>query len=99
MGGLSPGALALLLVSALLAGGCTELAPHAGPITLVLKHARILGPADPFPGLLREFEAAHPGVRVRSESLPWSSDEQHQFYVVNLEWQSPGFDVMMLDVI
>ena len=99
MGGLSPAALALLLVSALLAGGCTERAPHAGPITLVLKHARILGPADPFPGLLREFEAAHPGVRVRSESLPWSSDEQHQFYVVNLEGQSPGFDVMMLDVI
>jgi multiple sugar transport system substrate-binding protein len=36
---------------------------------------------------------------VRSETLPWSSDEQHQFYVINLEGQSPGFDVMMLDVI
>src|SRR5205823_6327377 len=92
-------ALVLLMLSALLAGGCTGRAPQASPVTLVLKHARILGPADPFPGLLREFEAAHPGVRVRSESLPWSSDEQHQFYVVNLEGRGPGFDVMMLDVI
>jgi multiple sugar transport system substrate-binding protein len=36
---------------------------------------------------------------VKSESLPWSTDEQHQFYVINLEGGSPGFDVMMLDVI
>ncbi|MFQ5829637.1 MAG: ABC transporter substrate-binding protein [Candidatus Methylomirabilia bacterium] len=51
------------------------------------------------PRLLREFEARHPGIIVKSESLPWSTDEQHQFYVINLEGGSPGFDVMMLDVI
>jgi multiple sugar transport system substrate-binding protein len=66
---------------------------------LVFKHARIFGHVDPIPGLLREFEAAHPGVRVRAESLPSSSDDQHQFYVINLEGRSPGVDVMMLDVI
>jgi multiple sugar transport system substrate-binding protein len=38
-------------------------------------------------------------VRVRSETLPAASDEQHQFYVVNLEGRSAGFDVMMLDLI
>src|SRR5207245_6976731 len=38
-------------------------------------------------------------VRVKGESLPWTSDEQHQFYVINLEGRSPGFDVMMLDLI
>jgi len=38
-------------------------------------------------------------VRVVSEALPWSSDEQHQFYVVNLEGAASGFDVMMLDCI
>jgi multiple sugar transport system substrate-binding protein len=38
-------------------------------------------------------------VRVTSEALPWSSDDQHQLYVINLEGRSPGFDVMMLDVI
>ena len=68
-------------------------------MTLVFKHAKILGPSDPLPGLLRAFEARHPGLRVTSESLPWSPDEQHQFYVVNLEGGGPRFDVMMLDVI
>jgi len=90
-----------VVVAVLLAGalaGCAE-RPPSGEVTLVFKHARILGPADPIPGLLREFEAAHPGVRVRSEALPWTSDEQHQFYVVNLEGRRPGFDVLMLDVI
>src|ERR1044071_1509922 len=86
--------LALLLAVA----GCGERAAR-GPVTLVFKHAKILGPSDPVPGLLREFEARHPGVRVRSESLTWSSDEQHQFYVVNLEGGNPGIDVMMLDCI
>jgi len=73
--------------------------PPSGPepVTLVFKHAKILGPADPLPGLLREFEARHPGVRVQSESLPWRPDEQHQFYVITLEGGGPAFDVMMLD--
>lgn len=83
----------------LVLGGCVEGPPDRGPVTLVFKYAKILGPADPMPALLREFEAAHHGVRVTGESLPWTSDEQHQFYVINLEGRSPGFDVMMLDVI
>ena len=86
-------AVALLVV----AWACrTPVAPSSA---IVFKHARILGNADPIPGLLREFEAAHPGVRVRSEALPWASDDQHQLYVINLEGGSAGFDVMMLDCI
>jgi multiple sugar transport system substrate-binding protein len=81
-----------------LLAGCAERAPAPG-ITLVFKHSRIFGPVDPIPVLLRQFEASHPGVRVRSETLPAASDDQHQFYVVNLEGQSTGFDVMMLDLI
>ena len=88
--------LALWLV---VLSGCAGSAPEGGPVTLVFKYARILGPADPLPALLREFEAAHPNVRVKGESLPWTSDEQHQFYVINLEGRSPGFDVLMLDLI
>jgi len=88
-----------LLATLLTLAGCAERPAGGASVTLVLKYARILGPADPFPRLLREFEAAHPGVRVRGEALPWTSDEQHQFYVINLEGRSPGFDVMMLDVI
>jgi multiple sugar transport system substrate-binding protein len=91
--------LALLALVLALLAGCAERPPQDARVTLVLKYARILGPADPFPALLREFEAAHPGVRVRGEALPWTSDEQHQFYVINLEGRSAGFDVMMLDVI
>jgi trehalose/maltose transport system substrate-binding protein len=91
-------AWALLLSCCLLLAGCGERATVA-PTTLVFKHARIFGTMDPIPGLLREFEAAHPGVKVRSESLPSTTDEVHQFYVINLEARSPGFDVMMLDVI
>jgi multiple sugar transport system substrate-binding protein len=90
---------ALLLASLLALTACAEQPADGGPVTLVFKHAKILGPSDPLPRLLREFEAAHPGIRVVSESLPWSSDEQHQFFVINLEGGNPGFDVMMLDVI
>jgi multiple sugar transport system substrate-binding protein len=81
------------------AGACGEDRSSDGPVTLVFKHARILGPADPIPRLLRDFERLHPGVKVRAESLPWNSDEQRQFFVINLEGGRPGFDVMMLDVI
>jgi multiple sugar transport system substrate-binding protein len=55
--------------------------------------------ADPLPALLRDFERRHPGVRVVNEPLPWTADVQHQFYVINLEGRSAGFDVLMLDVI
>jgi multiple sugar transport system substrate-binding protein len=87
--------LALVLLTLV---GCTSGQPERGPV-LVFKYARILGSADPLPALLRSFEAAHPGVRVKGEALPWTSDDQHQFYVINLEGRSPGFDVMMLDCI
>jgi trehalose/maltose transport system substrate-binding protein len=91
-------AAALLTVLALLAA-CGRSPAAPGPVTLVFKHAHIFGLADPIPGLLRAFEAAHPGIRVRNESVPSASDDQHQLYVINLEGRSAGFDVMMLDVI
>jgi len=91
--------LALALTALVALAGCAERPDQAGPATLVFKHAKIFGPTDPIPGLLREFERAHPGVTVRSEPLTWTSDEQHQFYVINLEGASPTFDVLMLDVI
>jgi multiple sugar transport system substrate-binding protein len=92
-----PAGAALLV--ALLFAGCAERPDGAGPAVLVFKHAKIFGPSDPIPGLLREFERRHPGVRVRSEALTWTSDEQHQFYVINLDGATPSFDVLMLDLI
>jgi multiple sugar transport system substrate-binding protein len=91
--------VALLLAAVLALGGCAERPEDGAAVTLVFKHAKILGQTDPIPGLLREFEGRHPGVRVKSEPLTWTSDEQHQFYVINLEGATPSFDVLMLDVI
>ena len=90
---------AVVLATVVALGGCVERRDAAGSIRLVFKHAKILGPTDPIPDLLREFERRHPGVTVRSEPLTWTSDEQHQFYVINLEGASPTFDVLMIDVI
>jgi len=96
----APRLIGLVVLGCLFAAaGCSDRRPSNGPITLVFKHAKILGPSDPVPRLLREFEAQHPGVRVRSESLTWSSDEQHQFYVVNLEGGNAGLDVLMMDCV
>ncbi|MBI3995558.1 MAG: ABC transporter substrate-binding protein [Nitrospirae bacterium] len=82
--------------------GCT--APErpkgdAGPATLVFKHGKIAGPPEAFRALLDRFEAGHPGLLVRDESLPSSTDQQHQFYVISLEGRSPDFDVLAMDVI
>jgi multiple sugar transport system substrate-binding protein len=91
--------LAAWLGLVLILWGCTDGGSPSGPVTVVFKHAKLLGPVDPMPPLLKEFEATHPGIRVKAESLPWSSDEQRQFLVINLEGGNPGFDVMMLDCI
>ena len=91
---------ALWLLAALaLVAGCAERPRDSQPATLVFKHAKIFGARDPIPGLLREFERRHPGVVVRSEPLTWTSDEQHQFYVINLDGATPAFDVLLLDLI
>lgn len=90
---------AVLLTILLILGGCNTRQTTEGSVTLLFKHARILGPEDPLPRMLREFESRHPRIRVKSESLPWSTDEQHHFFVINLEGGNPGIDVLMLDVI
>src|SRR5712692_6287621 len=95
--------IGLVVAVAVVLGGCGEGTRPEAPVTLVFKHARMFGD-DPVPRLVAAFEARHPGVRVRTEALGSSSDEQHQFFVINLEGslgrgRGPGFDVMMLDVI
>jgi multiple sugar transport system substrate-binding protein len=89
--------LASLVV--LMLTGCAERRESASDIRLVFRHSRMPGERDPLPALLRDFERRHPGIRVAHEPLPWTADVQHQFYVINLEGRSAGFDVLMLDVI
>src|SRR5712692_3696166 len=91
----------LAVVLLVLLTGCGEQARPDGPVTIVFKHARMFGD-DPVPRLVAAFEARHQGVRVKTEALGASSDEQHQFFVINLEGargRGAGVDVMMLDVI
>lgn len=90
---------ALVLILAALLAACGRWEPGEADVRLVLRHSRMPPEADPLPALLGEFERRHPGVRVVREALPWTADVQHQFYVINLEGRSAGFDVLMLDVI
>ncbi len=66
---------------------------------LVFKHGKIAGDPVLFRNLLDKFETEHPGIKVKDETLPASTDEQHQFYVINLEGKSSDFDVFGMDVI
>jgi len=68
-------------------------------VRLVFKHGRIAGDPRLFHQLLRDFEQQNPGITVVDETLPSSTDEQHQFYIINLEGSSADFDVLSMDVI
>lgn len=67
--------------------------------TIVFKHGKIAGDQTVFRQLLDSFEKEHSGLKVKDETLPASTDEQHQFYVINLEGESRDFDVLSMDVI
>ncbi len=67
--------------------------------TIVFKHGKIAGDPAQFRKLLDLFERENPGIRVQDETLPASTDEQHQFYAINLDSHSADFDVLSLDVI
>jgi multiple sugar transport system substrate-binding protein len=70
-----------------------------GGASIVFKHGKIGGVASEFEDILRLFEKQHPGITVKDEVLPASTDTQHQFYVINLESKSSDFDVISMDVI
>jgi len=82
--------------------GCSHpdrVGDEARPVTVVFKHGKIAGRPEIFRALLDRFESSHPGLRIKDESLPSSTDQQHQFYVIGLEGRSPDFDVLAMDVI
>ncbi|HZM36522.1 MAG TPA: ABC transporter substrate-binding protein [Burkholderiales bacterium] len=79
--------------------GCGRPASERGAKTLVFKHGKLFGDPRALRALIDEFESAHPGVAVHEETLPASSDEQHQFYAINLQARSRAFDVLALDII
>jgi multiple sugar transport system substrate-binding protein len=81
--------------------GCSPQPDDLGKtsVELVFKHGKIAGDPAEFRKLLRRFEEDNPGIIVRDETLPSSTDEQHQFYVINLEGRSSDFDVISMDVV
>lgn len=79
---------------------CTSEPPAVdNKVTIVFKHGKVAGDPKPFAELLARFEAENPGIRIQDETLPAATDEQHQFYVINLEGESADFDVLAMDVI
>jgi len=74
-------------------------AVEPGTVSLVFRHGKISGDPRPLHDLIRRFEAENPTIRVRSEPLPSSTDQQHQIYAINLEGGSGGIDVLAMDVI
>ncbi len=93
-------ALLLMLIVLLSVGGCQKKeAPTESKTTIVFKHGKIAGDPALFRELIDEFERISPDITVRDEALPASTDEQHQFYVINLEGKSSEFDVFAMDVI
>ncbi len=93
----------LLLVTMLcllpFTAGCQSHKPANDGVTVVFKHGKIAGDPAEFRKLLDLFERENSGIRVRDETLPASTDEQHQFYAINLDSRTTDFDVLSLDVI
>ncbi len=88
-----------ILLFLLLCTSCHgEREPWADKTTIVFKHGKSAG-AKAIKELIRRFEGQNPDIRVVEEILPATTDQQHQFYVTNLEGETSSFDVMSLDVI
>ncbi len=77
---------------------CQQLSRAGEKTVLVFQHAN-----HPNSGFLHEliqrFEAENPGVEVEERILPSDSDQQHQFYVINLAAHSAEADILDLDII
>ncbi len=91
----------ILSVAFSLIAGCEKrcLKVRAGTVTIVFKHGKVPGDLEHMKRLLKKFEEQNPGINVIDETLPSTTDEQHQFYVINLEAGASDFDVISMDVI
>lgn len=85
------------LVLALASSSC---ASGSGPPgrTILFKHGKIPGEHRMLRELLDRFEAES-GLQVVDETLPSSSDVQHQYYITTLEGGAADLDVIAMDVV
>ncbi len=91
--------LAFLAFAIVALAGCGGAERDGAPRpALVFKHSKLFGDPAAFDALMAEF-TGETGIPVRRETLPSSSDEQHQFYAINLNAGSADFDVFAIDVV
>jgi multiple sugar transport system substrate-binding protein len=99
---------ALLALAAVLVAGCGLIgasAAPAGPVPSMSGTGPItfatgkLDTSSYLPGLISEWNRAHPGQRVSLIQLPDDSDDQLAQLAANLQAHSNVYDVMSLDVI
>lgn len=89
-------------LTSLVLQACTDPSAHAPDgktVVVVFKHGKLFGDPESLQSLIRVFEQNNPDIRIVDEVLPPGTDEQHQFYVINLRAKSRDFDVYALDVI
>lgn len=92
--------ISILLCFTVALQGCAKGGKQNGEkVTLVFKHGKIAGDPEAFTRVLERFEKLNPDIRIKDETLPATTDQQHQFYVINLEGKSSDFDVFSMDVI
>jgi multiple sugar transport system substrate-binding protein len=92
--------LGLCLYLGFLVHSCTPAMDASAPTTiLVFAHGTLSGNPVAYSNILRDFERRQPGVVVREEVLPASTDQQHQFYAINLEGEPVPFDLLAVDTI
>lgn len=90
-----------LAAVAVFVAGCesAEQAGDSAKTTIVFKHGKIAGDPQQFVEIIAQFEAENPGIKVKNETLPANTDQQHQFYAINFAADSRDFDVLSMDVI
>jgi multiple sugar transport system substrate-binding protein len=97
----------LAVAAALLAS--TAVAGCSPPATAIVASLSGIGPitfatgkldtSSYLPGLIRQWNSAHPAQRVTVVPLPNEADDQHAQLVASLQTGSSRYDVMSLDVI
>ena len=91
-------AMRMLLLAYAVACACTRAEPDR-KLTLVFKHQPLWGDPAPFRALLDEFRRDHPGLVLRTETLPNGSDIAREMFVTALEGGADDFDVFPIDVV
>ena len=88
--------LSLVWIGVLLAG-CRSAQPEE-PVTITLASG-MGGTRDAILELVQQFDEAHPDINVEVVFLPEHTDEQHDFYVEEMEVESDNIDVVTIDII